>query len=94
MGYAIANFVALLAFVRSRVDPRFRDLPRPFKAPRFYTYIGAIMCCLQVVLLICLIYWSYVASGESLLPTIVGVVILLCFIPIWYSVQKKNMEKT
>jgi len=91
MGYAIANFVALAAFVKSRRDPRFKDLPRPFKAPGFYTYVGAIMCCLQIVLLVCLVYWSYLASGESYLPTILGVVILACFIPIWYSVQKKAL---
>jgi len=93
MGYAIANFVALYAFVKSRRDPRFKDLERPFKAPGFYTYVGAIMCCLQIVLLVCLVYWSYVASGDSFLPTILGVIILLCFIPVWISVQKKNMQQ-
>ena len=91
MGYAIANFVALAAFVKSRRDPRFKDLPRPFKAPGFYTYVGMIMCCLQIVLLCCLVYWSYVASGDSIVPTILGVIILLCFIPIWVMEQKKQM---
>ncbi len=92
MGYAIANFVALAAFVKSRRDPRFKDLERPFKAPKFYTYVGMIMCCLQIVLLVCLVYWSYVASGDTFVPTVLGIVILACFVPIWYMVQKKNME--
>jgi len=91
MGYAIANFVALAAFVKSRRDPKFKDLPRPFKAPGFYTYVGAFMCCMQVVLLVCLVYWSYVASGNSYVPAVLGVVILLLFIPIWVWVQKKEM---
>jgi amino acid transporter len=91
MGYAIANFVALFAFVKSRTDPRFKDLPRPFKAPKCYTYVGAIMCALQLVLLACLVYWSYLASGNSFLPAIIGAVILLLFVPIWYSVQKKQL---
>ncbi|AGI48192.1 Amino acid transporter [Thermoplasmatales archaeon BRNA1] len=91
MGYAIANFVALAAFVKSRRDPRFKDLPRPFQAPSFYTYVGMIMCCLQIVLLVCLVYWSYVASGDSVLPAILGCVILLCFIPVWVMEQKKQM---
>ncbi|MBQ5397520.1 MAG: amino acid permease, partial [Candidatus Methanomethylophilus sp.] len=90
-GYAIANFVALAAFVKSRRDPKFKDLPRPFKAPGFYTYVGAFMCCMQVVLLVCLVYWSYVASGNSYVPAVLGVVILLLFIPIWVWVQKKEM---
>jgi len=92
MGYAIANFVALAAFVKSRRDPRFKDLPRPYKAPGFYTYVGMIMCVLQLVLLCCLVYWSYVASGDSILPTILGAVILLCFVPVWFWVQKKNIS--
>lgn len=90
MGYAIANFVALAAFVKSRRDPRFRDLERPFRAPRFYTYVGAFMCCLQLVLLTCLVYWSYVASGDSILSAVLGAVILISFVPIWLWVQKKN----
>lgn len=93
MGYAIANFVALYAFVKSRTDPRFKDLPRPFKAPKWYTPVGAIMCVLQLVLLVCLVYWSYVASGNSFIPAIIGATILLFFIPIWYSVQKKQMAE-
>jgi len=92
MGYAFANFVALAAFVKSRRDPRYKDLPRPYKAPGFYTYVGMIMCCLQIVLLLCLLYWSYIASGESVLPAILGAVILLCYIPVWVWVQKKNAE--
>ena len=91
MGYSIANFVALAAFVKSRRDPRFKDLPRPFKAPGFYTYVGMIMCCLQLVLLSCLVYWSYVASGNSPISAILGGVILMLFIPIWITVQKKQM---
>ena len=90
MGYAIANFVALAAFVKSRRDAKFKDLPRPFKAPGFYTYVGAFMCCLQIVLLCCLVYWSYIAAGDSVVPAILGVVILLMFIPIWIWVQKNN----
>ena len=90
MGYAIANFVALAAFVKSRRDAKFKDLPRPFRAPGFYTYVGAFMCCMQLVLLTCLVYWSYVASGDSVVPAILGVVILLFFIPVWIWVQKKN----
>ncbi len=92
MGYAIANFVALAAFVKSRRDPRYKDLPRPFCAPKFYTYVGMFMCCLQLVLLVCLVYWSYMASG-SYLAAALGCIILLAFVPIWYIVQKNNMKE-
>jgi len=92
MGYAIANCIALAAFVKSRRDPRYKDLERPFRAPKFYTYVGAIMCALQVVLLCCLLYWSYVASNNTVLPAIIGAVILLCYIPVWIWVQKKTSQ--
>lgn len=92
MGYAIANFVALAAFVKSRIDPRFKDLPRPFHAPKFYTIVGAIMCVLQLVLLSCLVYWSYVASGDSIVAAALGGLILVAYVPIWYWLQKKGVE--
>ena len=94
MGYAIANFVALAAFVKSRRDPKFKDLPRPFKAPGFYTYVGAFMCCMQIVLLVCLVYWSYIASGNSYVPAVIGFAILLLFIPVWVWVQKKAIAES
>ena len=90
MGYCLANGIALAAFVKTRTNVRFKDLDRPFHAPSVWKYVIAILVCYQFfVLFPCLLYWSYVQSN-GYLPVILGFVILLAFIPVWYYVQKKN----
>ena len=87
MGYCIANGIALAAFVKTRRDAKFKGLDRPFKAPRGWEYLIAVMVVIQFcVWLPCLIYWSYNLSG-GLMPAILGAVILLLFIPLWWYVQ-------
>lgn len=90
MGYCIANGIALLAYVKTKTNSRFKDLNRPFKAPRGWKYVITVMVVIQFfVWLPCLIYWSYYLSN-GFTPAILGAVILICFIPVWYYVQKKE----
>lgn len=87
MGYAIANGIALAAFVKSRTSPEFRGLKRQFRAPGAWTYVIAAMSFVQFfVWLPCLVYWSYFLSG-GLTATLLGAVILAAFVPLWCSVQ-------
>jgi amino acid transporter len=89
MGYCIANGVALAAYVKTKRDTRFKDLDRPFKAPKGWKYVISVMCFIQFfVWLPCLVYWSYVLSA-GYTPLILGVIILLMFIPVWFWVQNK-----
>lgn len=93
IGYCIANTVALAAFVKTRRDAKFKDLDRPFRAPKVWTYFISIMVVIQIcVWLPCLMYWSYFLTG-GYIAIALGVVILLCFIPIWMHVQNKNSEQ-
>lgn len=93
MGYCIANGIALSAYVKTKTDPKFRDLARPFKAPRGWRYVITAMVCVQFfVWFPCLIYWShYLSNGFT--PVILGGVILLLFVPLWYFVQSKRAEE-
>jgi amino acid transporter len=92
MGYCIANGVALAAFVKSRRSPKFKDLPRPFHAPKWYVYPIAVMVFVQFfVWLPCLVYWSY-NLGDSITPAVLAAVILLCFVPAWWYVQSKDAQ--
>ncbi|MGI6009699.1 MAG: APC family permease [Methanomethylophilus sp.] len=87
MGYCIANGIALAAFVKSRRSPKFRDLPRPFSAPKAWVYPIAAMVFVQFcVWLPCLVYWSY-NLGNSITPAVLAAIILLCFVPLWWLVQ-------
>lgn len=92
IGYCIANIIALLAFVKTRRDAKFADMDRPFKAPRSWKYVISIMVFIQACLwLPSLLYWSYYLSG-GFIAIALGVIILLCFIPIWMHVQNKKSE--
>ena len=90
LGYCLANGIALAAFVITRTNPRFADKERPFKAPRGWQIPITIMCIIQFcVYFPSLMYWSYYLTG-GFIAIILGVVIILFFIPLWIWVQKKN----
>ena len=90
IGYCIANGVALTAYVKTKTNPRFKDLNRPFKAPKGWKYVISIMVAVQFfVWLPCLLYWSYYLTS-GFIAIILGIVVLAAFIPVWYWVQKKN----
>jgi amino acid transporter len=89
MGFCIALAIASAAYVVARTNLRFKDLPRPYSAPRGWKYVAGCMAIYQgFVLLPCLVYWSMEVYGTS--SVIVGTVILLAFIPIWLITQKKE----
>ena len=99
IGYCLANGIALAAYVKTKRDPRFSGLERPFKAPRGWTGVIAVMSCIQFfVWLPSLIYWSYYLSSDGGVDTgitayiaiVIAAIILLAYVPIWLAVQKKN----
>jgi amino acid transporter len=92
VAYCIAHVIALSAYVKSKRDPRFKDLPRPFSAPKGWMYVAVFMVFYEAFVLIpCLIYWMNELYGA--LTMIVGTVILLAFIPLWFYTQKNSSEE-
>lgn len=90
LGYCLANGIALSAFVITRRNARFKDLDRPFKAPRGWQYVILVFVVIQfVVFFPSLMYWSYIQSG-GFIAIALAIVILLIFIPVWYWVQKNQ----
>ncbi len=90
LGYCLANGIALSAFVITRRSPRFKDLERPFHAPRGWQYVIAVFVVIQFfVFFPSLMYWSYMQSG-GFIAIALAIVIILIFIPVWYWVQKNN----
>ena len=80
-----------MAYVKSKRDPELKKLERPFKAPRGWTYLAAVMVFYELVLLVpCLVYLNSLDYGS--ISTIVGAVVLLAFIPIWIFTQNMNRK--
>lgn len=101
IGYCIANGIALAAYVKTKRDPKFASLERPFKAPRGWTGVITAMVFVQFcVWLPSLLYWSYYLSSNggtdtgitAYIAIIIAATILLAYIPIWFMVQKKNQR--
>ncbi len=91
IAYCIAHVIALSAYVKSKTNPRFKDLERPFSAPRGWKYVAMVLVVYELfVLLPCLFFWSI--EVYQLVPVMVGMVILLVFIPIWFLTQGTNKE--
>ncbi|MCL1978979.1 MAG: APC family permease, partial [Methanomassiliicoccaceae archaeon] len=58
VAYCLAHVVALSAYFKSKTDARFKDLERPFSAPRGWKYVALGMVCYEAFVLIpCLLYW-------------------------------------
>ncbi len=101
IGYCLANGIALAAYVKTKRDPQFASLERPFKAPKGWTGVISVMVVVQFcVWLPSLLYWSYYLSSNggtetgltAFIAIILAAVILAAYVPIWYLVQKRNMQ--
>lgn len=88
-GFAFALGMGMLAFVVSRTSPRFKDLPRPYRAPRGWLYVAGFLMVYQFFVLIpCLAYWCINGGIENgVFSVIIGAVILLCYVPVWLILQ-------
>lgn len=91
-GFCFALGMAMVAFIFMRTKPRFKDLERPWKAPRGWFGVAVFIMIYQFFILIpCLAMWSMDIFGFS--SVIIGVVILAAYIPIWFILQALNTKK-
>ncbi|AGI47998.1 Amino acid transporter [Thermoplasmatales archaeon BRNA1] len=91
-GFSFALGMGMLAFITARRNPRFRDLPRPYRAPPGWFYVACFLMCYQFFVLIpCLAYWCINGGIENgTFSVIIGAVILLIYVPVWVAIQHKN----
>lgn len=97
-GFSFALGMGMLAFIVSRRNPRFRDLERPYRAPRGWLYVAYFLMIYQFFVLIpCLAYWCINGGIENgMVSVVIGATILLSYIPLWASLQfinGRNNEK-
>jgi len=95
VAYCFAHVVCQSAYYKSKTDARFKDLERPFSAPRGWKYVSLVLVVYEAAILIpCLLYWMTFGpwndSDIPWLPVALGILILLAFFPIWFYTQKTN----
>ena len=94
-GFSFALGMGMLAFIISRRNPRFKDLERPYRAPRGWFYVACFLMCYQFFVLIpCLAYWCINGGIENgMFSVIIGAVILLLYVPVWFILQFKHSKE-
>ena len=93
-GFCLALGMGMLAFVVYRRSERFKDLPRPWTAPRGWFYVACFLMIYQFFILIpCLAYWCINGGIENgTFSVIIGAIILLLYIPVWFVLQSRNAK--
>lgn len=94
IGYTIAHGLTLFSYVKSKTDPAFANVERPFKAPKRWKHVGLVFGLFNVPL--CVIGVIYLNSLEiGWAPTWVAFGVLGIYIPIWlYSQHETKRAKT
>ena len=92
IGYVFANGISLAAYWKASTDPKFNDLPRPFKAPKGWKFVAAVFAVLNIPFyLIGILYLNSLDYGIG--PVLLGFVVLACFIPLWLWARKEAGKK-
>lgn len=92
-GFCFALGMAMVAFIVMRTNPRFKDLERPWHAPRGWLGVAIFIMIYQFFVLIpCLALWSMGVFGLN--SVIIGAAILSLYIPIWFILQYLHNRDT
>lgn len=88
-GFSFALGMGMMAYVVSKRNPRFKNIERPYKAPKGWFYVACFLMCYQFFVLIpCLAYWCINGGIDNgMFSVIIGAVILLIYIPVWFILQ-------
>lgn len=92
LGFAIALGMCMLAFIKSRHDPRFKDVERVYRAPKWALPGAYFMCIFEFFFMIPgLLYYVYDSMGFGYV--IIGICATLLYVPCWIVIQWWNTQK-
>lgn len=92
LGFAIALGMCMLAFIKSRRDPRFKDVERVYRAPRWALPGAYFMCIFEFFFMSPgLLYYVYDSMGFGYV--IIGICATLLYVPCWIVIQWWNAQK-
>ncbi|MBE6523932.1 MAG: APC family permease [Thermoplasmata archaeon] len=91
-GYVITHGLCQLAFIKSRKDPRFKDVERIYKCPKGFVGISTGIVILEFFLFLPSLFW-YLYTYSGVAYCVIAAFSILIYVPIWYGIQKWNHEK-
>jgi amino acid transporter len=91
LGFVIALGLSCVAFVKSRHDPRFKDIPRIYRVGKF-SYAGAwFMIIFEFLFMVPgILYYVYQYPGLGLPFVFIGIGVNLLYVPVWLIIQRWN----
>lgn len=91
LGFAIALGMCMLAFIKSRHDPRFKNVERVYRAPKWAMPAAYFMAIFEFFFMIPgLLYYVYEMMGFGY--CIIGVAATFLYIPCWIVIQWWNTQ--
>ncbi len=91
LGFAIALAMCMMAFIKSRRDPRFKDVKRIYRAPKWALAGAWFMCLFEIFFMIPgLLYYVYKGMGFGY--DIVGIAVTFLYVPCWIFIQWWNTQ--
>ncbi|AGI48398.1 Amino acid transporter [Thermoplasmatales archaeon BRNA1] len=91
LGFAIALGMCMLAFIKSRHDPRFKDIERIYRAPKWALPGAYFMAIFEFFFMIPgLLYYVY--STMSIGYCVVGIAATMMYVPCWIFIQWWNTQ--
>ena len=91
-GYVITHGLCQLSFIKSRKDPRFKDVERIYKCPKGFVGISMGVVIVEFFLFLPALFW-YLYTYSGIVYCIIAAASILIYIPIWYGIQKWNHDK-
>lgn len=92
LGFAIALGMCMIAFIKSRHDPRFKDVERVYTAPKWALGGAYFMCIFEFFFMIPgLLYYVYDSMGFGYV--LIGISATLLYVPCWIIIQWWNTQK-
>lgn len=91
LGFDVAFGLAMYAFIKARKDPRFKDVERKYKAPRWAVPGAYFMLIFEVFFMIPGILY-YVNELMGFEYVIIGLGVNLLYIPCWFVIQWWNTQ--
>ena len=92
LGFAIALGMCMLAFIKSRHDPRFKDVERVYRAPR-WAYPGAIFMAIFEFFFMIPGLLYYVNEYMGFAYCIIGIGATMLYVPAWIFIQWWNVQQ-
>ena len=92
LGFAIALGMCMLAFIKSRRDPRFKDVERVYRAPKWAMPGAIFMAVFEFFFMIPgLLYYVYEYMGFGY--CVIGIGATLLYVPAWIFIQWWNCQQ-